>query len=524
MPVPRRSHVVAASLVLAACGDSPTEPGRGTPAAIIVEGGTGIIAVGDTATLTARVVDAGGRALATPAIAWSSLDTAVARIGADGRVIGHDAGTVGIVARAGDIADTVVFQVEVQARRLEIVVSGWGYTDTSSSVIVGNSVTLRPVLLDGRGRLLSSNAAPTFTVDDTTLASAPSYTPSSGYASSASIAAGRATYTVRMAGLEGRTTVKFGLVPVAVRSLALAQLALGAAHACGLDAAGAAQCWGRNYAGQLGRPTPAAEWSSSIGAVSGAPAFASIAARAGGSCGITAERRLWCWGSSALPERTPRATPILEGVDVAEVAIGVGFGTGQRERTCARTTGGEVWCWGTGGTAVRDTAPVRLATTMRFTQIGTGYFGYGCGLLATGRVACWPQEGGAPAEIVGSYGALDRISVGYNGGCGLSATGQAWCWEGAGNAVATPVQTAERFVDIGKGRSFTCGLTAAGQVWCWGIHPNYSQTSQYWRTLPVRIARDESFRAMLVSDEGVCGVREDGDLRCEGFYVTPVLP
>jgi hypothetical protein len=258
--------------------------------------------------------------------------------------------------------------------------------------------------------------------------------------------------------------------------------------------------------------------------VSGAPAFASIVARAGGSCGITAQRRLWCWGSTALPAWAARATPVLEGVDVAEVTIGVGFGTGEGEEACARTTTGEVWCWGDRGSPTPDRVPVRLETAMRFTQIGVGYFGYGCGLLASGRVACWPQGGGAPAEIPGDYGVLTKIGAGYNGGCGLSTTGQAWCWDGSGTAPAYAVQTAERFVDLGKGGSFTCGRTSAGLIWCWGSHPQYPLSGDYHRQRPVRIARDERFRAMIVSDRGVCGVRDDGDLRCEGFASSPVTP
>lgn len=85
------------------------------------------------------------------------------------------------------------------------------------------------------------------------------------------------------------------LTPVAVPgALQFADIAVGGAHACGLDAAGAAFCWGDNSAGQLGNGsfTPSA----SPVAVTGGLAFKTIVAMDNLSCGLTTVGGLRCWG------------------------------------------------------------------------------------------------------------------------------------------------------------------------------------------------------------------------------------
>ena len=84
--------------------------------------------------------------------------------------------------------------------------------------------------------------------------------------------------------------------------------------------------------------------------------------------------------------------------------------------------------------------------------------------------------------------------------------------------VTAPDATSTREMSA-VGQSFACGLTSAGALWCWGRTPGVGTRN---RTTPVNIARDERFRAMVASDLGVCGVREDGDLRCENYFTTGV--
>lgn len=60
----------------------------------------GALAVGESLQLTARALDAGGTEILFAAIAWSSEDTLVATVDAQGLVTGAGPGNVGITATA----------------------------------------------------------------------------------------------------------------------------------------------------------------------------------------------------------------------------------------------------------------------------------------------------------------------------------------------------------------------------------------------------------------------------------------
>ena len=61
-----------------------------------------------------------------------------------------------------------------------------------------------------------------------------------------------------------------------------------------------------------------------------------------GACGITAARKLWCWGRSGQPWQSTTPTAILADQEVSDVDIG-----SLNYQTCARTTDRALWCWGT---------------------------------------------------------------------------------------------------------------------------------------------------------------------------------
>ena len=103
--------LVVGSFALAACdaftgidGDEAAEvevtPGRDT-----------LLALQDTVRLSAEVRDREGRLIASPRVAWSSLDSAVARVDTTGRVVSMDVGTARIVATSGTAADTAEITV-----------------------------------------------------------------------------------------------------------------------------------------------------------------------------------------------------------------------------------------------------------------------------------------------------------------------------------------------------------------------------------------------------------------------------
>jgi alpha-tubulin suppressor-like RCC1 family protein len=87
-------------------------------------------------------------------------------------------------------------------------------------------------------------------------------------------------------------------------NITFAQISAGADHTCGLDAAGAAWCWGLDTFGQLGGVAggqcpafgDAQPCATQPIAVAGVPALVSISAGSAHTCGLTLSGDIWCWG------------------------------------------------------------------------------------------------------------------------------------------------------------------------------------------------------------------------------------
>ena len=98
---------------------------------------------------------------------------------------------------------------------------------------------------------------------------------------------------------DGTTTNR--LTPVlVVGGVSFAAVRAGGDHTCGVTAAGAAFCWGYNGSGQLGDGTITSRASPVL--VAGGGSFAAVSAGGGGidpglhTCGVTAAGAAYCWG------------------------------------------------------------------------------------------------------------------------------------------------------------------------------------------------------------------------------------
>ena len=141
-----RSAVIGAAL--AACsGSEPTEPKNQTPTVTSITVNTNQVSLvpGQPQVLQATARDAGGAAVGSASISWTSASNSIATVGADGRVTGVGVGNTTVTARSGSAEATV-----------QVAVSDGAYVTTA-----GGSFTL----LDGKVQLdFPANAVTTPTV------------------------------------------------------------------------------------------------------------------------------------------------------------------------------------------------------------------------------------------------------------------------------------------------------------------------------------------------------------------------
>ncbi len=298
--------------------------------------------------------------------------------------------------------------------------------------------------------------------------------------------------------------------PVAVfPELRLRAVTVGVSHACGLDTAGAAWCWGQNDVGQLGdgtttdraAPVPAAE----------GHAFVDIAAGRGVTCGREAAGQAWCWGARSggqIGDGQDLDTPAVRAVAVAggpyDALVAGGGGV------CGLTPDGAAECWGflydhsEGITAYsrRHRSPIPWGAPLRFDDLALGTLPWYCGVDEQRDVVCWGhndqgQLGNGsddPATIptlaVGVPPAK-AVAAGTGFACAITESGGAWCWGASGvGQTGSAVQTTCRADNypcsptpaplaesegkdlraIAAGDDYSLALDGAGRLYGWGFN------------------------------------------------------
>ena len=198
-------------------------------------------------------------------------------------------------------------------------------------------------------------------------------------------------------------------------------LALGRTESCALDARGKVRCWGaptQSWDGIVDDPTQGYPIHAAPVTLA-LPRATAIAHGLRHGCALLEDGTVWCWGRNdygqlgdghvSAPRERPAPVSGLAGV--VEIALGSFFG-------CARTRGGEIWCWGDNfegqlgdGTRTDRTLPVAVAQGGGALALALGHT-HACALMAGGLVRCWgsnlhrelgqgaPQEARAPLEVI----------------------------------------------------------------------------------------------------------------------------
>jgi len=299
-------------------------------------------------------------------------------------------------------------------------------------------------------------------------------------------------------------------------SLAFSFVQAGNSQTCGI-ATGGSYCWGNNYSGVLGGATGFTYSDSVPVLVTGGFTFVEISTGSSQSCGRTSPGAVYCWGDNSQGELgngttnnslTPVAISAPAGISFVSVSAGSGY-------SCAASTNGAVYCWGTNSYGLGDVATTTFSTTpilvagsgvapLTFTQVSASYY-HTCGRTSGNAVYCWGYNGygglgngtntnsPTPVLVSGSGAApltFTSVSVGYLFTCGRTTVSALWCWgynnDGQlGNATTTasnvPVQVSGSganplfFTSVSAGVPFgshSCGRTSASAVYCWGNNSN----------------------------------------------------
>jgi uncharacterized protein YjdB len=166
------------------------------------------------------------------------------------------------------------------------------------------------------------------------------------------------------------------------------------------------------------------------------------------------------------------------------------------------------------------------ATGTTATAVGPGAAGTGApgtGTPSSGSPGSGSPGMGAPATAAGPItsggaggaGAFRLVTAG-GGTCGLLADGSAACW---GQGQTTPARVGSlRFTGLSTGTGFTCGLVAPGQAYCWGANGKgqLGDGTTKSRAAPALVSADLSFMALSAGDTHACAVTPGGNVYCWG--------
>jgi len=241
---------------------------------------------------------------------------------------------------------------------------------------------------------------------------------------------------------------------------------------------------------------------------------------------------------------TPRAgVPTLDDAgsdDFAAVSAGL-------EHTCALTTDGTAYCWGSNefgqlgaasdATCPRDDRgiacqprPVAVSGGLKFKRISAGGV-HTCALALDDRIYCWGDNlrgalgdpgvrgSAAPIAVLGNFPYVD-VAAGGQHTCALRPNGAAYCWgsndmaqlgigtAGLGSATPDSVRTLVRFASLAAGAQRTCARQGDGGTFCWGATWVITLDDEVLRqqTLPLRVPSSPPFKSLSVGTNTTCGI------------------
>ncbi|MBA3890894.1 MAG: hypothetical protein H0X64_10200 [Gemmatimonadaceae bacterium] len=281
-------------------------------------------------------------------------------------------------------------------------------------------------------------------------------------------------------------------------------VSVGRDHACALDVAGVAWCWGSNAFSQVGTESDAKVCGPPATLCVRTPArvetelrFQSVTAGGTHSCGVAADGRAYCWGTNRRGQLGTTSPQIArEPVAVIGERRWIWLAAGL-DHTCGIAEGGGLYCWGANErgqignqTFVAQSSPVRIRPQTVFMEVAASGERT-CALSVDGEIFCWGVIWLASINAtdwsttmtvptrVRSDVPMRGVSVGALHACGIEPSGAGGCWGSGlfgqrgdggvdGSTFPRTVRGGLTFHTITAGSIQTCGVAADRRAWCWG--------------------------------------------------------
>jgi len=241
---------------------------------------------------------------------------------------------------------------------------------------------------------------------------------------------------------DGTTVERYTAVHVQGMDVPVTAITLGAIHSCALLETGSVRCWGDNVYGELGNGR--SENSSNPVDVQGlADPIVQLEAGGAFTCALSEDGKLYCWGNGsnglfgdglAKVYRAPILVDVI-GQKLDMIVAGV-------YHLCARTTSGEILCWGALSSEEQYTSSqpfkVKELTGMVVGMAAGG--GYTCFLTTNNGVKCWGDNyfgqlgngtnigSWTPVDAIGASDNVLGIAAGFGHVCALMMEGGVHCW------------------------------------------------------------------------------------------------
>lgn len=448
----KRSTLLMA-FVVAACGggggDGPTTPPPSV-SSIRLDFAVTTIAKGQPLRIGATPLDAAGNTVGGKTVSWTSADAAIVRVESDGSLTGVAPGATSVTASAdgksASASVTVVAFLSIQP----------GPRNTCAITVAGR--------LYCAGADYGTRAKPEGGAVRFTRVSSNGEPPASTITHLCAISTDADAYCwgSNAKGELGIGNFQDRATPTAVvGGIKFKSVAPGRYHTCALSTTGVAYCWGGGEFGQLGNGNTAN--SPQPVAVAGTFTFDQLESGKDHACGLVANGRAYCWGSNELGTLGigdaifMQTSPTPVAGDLIFTSI-----TSKTNATCGLTTDRKTYCWGDntikqlgiatpercGGDKPCSRAPLAVAPSLSFSALATSQFAT-CGVTAALQVHCW---GGDMQRMFGSATPPAGCDVpGFTNGCTYQ-----------------PTPGPSGFASVAGGHRNYCGVRSDGIAYCWG--------------------------------------------------------